>query len=105
MQIKTERRERTKIQLKNVWRRGLEHDLVLVVVLQTVWVLAVAAIFRATRGLHVRRAPWLGAERAQKRGRVRRTRADLHVVRLNDGAALLVPVGLQAQDGFLKSDH
>ena len=36
---------------------------------------------------------------------MRRARADLHVVGLQERAALLAPVLLQAQDDLLKGDH
>jgi hypothetical protein len=32
-------------------------------------------------------------------------RADFHVVRLEQGATLLVPVGLQSQDDLLECEH
>jgi hypothetical protein len=32
-------------------------------------------------------------------------RADFHVVRLEQGATLLVPVGLQGQDDLLECEH
>jgi hypothetical protein len=73
--------------------------------LQAIRVFAVAAIFRATRGLHIRGAPGLGPERAQEGGGVRRTRADLHVVGLQQGAALVAPILLQLKNNLLKSDH
>ena len=77
--------------------------LVLVVVLPAVRAVAVAAVGRAARGLDVGRRPGRGAERAQRRRRVEGAGADLHVVGLEDGAALRRPVALQAQDDLLEA--
>jgi predicted Na+-dependent transporter len=82
--------------------RGLEHHLVLVVVLQAVGVLAVAAVLGAAAGLHVGGLPGLGAEGAQEGGGVAGAGADFHVVGLQQRAALGVPVGLQREDDLLE---
>ena len=60
--------------------------------LQAVGVVAVAAVFGAAAGLNVGNVPRLGPERAQASGGMGRARADFHVKRLNDGAALVCPV-------------
>ena len=91
LEIEAERLERAEVEIEDVRRRRLQHDLVLVVVLQPVGILAVAAVLRAARRLHVRGAPRLRAERAQERRRVRRAGADLHVVGLQQRAALARP--------------
>src|SRR5690606_12135237 len=85
--------------------RRLEHDLVLVVVLEPVRILAIATVLRSARWLHVGRAPRFRADRAQERGGVERACADLHVVRLQKCAALEVPILLQAQDQLLEAEH
>ncbi len=94
--------QRTEVQLDHVGRRRFDRDLVLVVVLQAERVVAVAAVGRPTRGLHVRGAPGLGPDRAQERGGVERARADLHVVGLQDHATLLGPVPLQREQEVLE---
>src|SRR3546814_12971106 len=86
-----------------VGRRGLHRDLVLVVALQAVGVVAVAAIGRAAAGLHVGSVPRLRPERAQEGRRVERTGADLEIERLDQHATLLGPVGVQALDQLLES--
>ena len=73
--------------------------------LQAVGVFAVAAIFGAAAGLHVGGFPWLGADGAQKRGGVAGARADFHVVGLEQGAALGVPVLLQFENDLLEGQH
>src|SRR5690606_28344696 len=58
------------VQIENFGGRGLEHDLVLVVVLQAVGVFAVAAVFGAPGRLYIGRAPVLGSDGSQERGGV-----------------------------------
>ncbi len=71
--------------------------------LHAVRVLAVAAVLGAARRLDVGGFPRLGADGAQEGGGMAGAGADFHVVGLQQGAALLVPVLLQAQDDFLKA--
>lgn len=73
--------------------------------LQAVGIVAIAAIFGAAAGLHVRGPPWLWTDGPQEGGRVACARADLHIVRLQQGAALLGPVILQFKDDVLKAEH
>ncbi len=94
--------ERLQIQILNVRRRRLQDHLELIVVLQAVRILAIAAILRAARRLHISRIPALRAERAKRRRRMERTRADFHVVGLQDDAAMVGPIALQRQDQALK---
>ena len=100
--VDPDRRQRAQVRLLNVGRRGLDQHLELVVVLQTVRILRIAAVCGANAGLHVGRRPRLGAETAQNRGGIHRARANLRVVRLHDRAALCRPERLQAQDQILK---
>src|SRR6185503_6652918 len=104
-EIEPERAQRSEVQVENVRRRGLQNDLVLVVMLEAVRVLAVAAVLRAARWLHVRRAPRLGSERAQERRGVRRAGADFDVVRLQQRAAAIAPVALKRLDDLLECRH
>ena len=73
--------------------------------LQAVWILAVAAVFRPARRLHIGRTPRLRADRAQEGGGVESPGTDFHVVRLQQRATLPVPVVLEAQDDLLKGQH
>ena len=91
------------IELLAVGRRRLQDHLELVIVLQPVRVLAIAAVRRPARGLHIGGAPRLGPERAQRRRRMEGAGAHLHVVGLQDHAALLRPVSLQRQDQRLEA--
>ena len=100
--IEAERAQAAEVQVEDVERRGLDHHLELVVVLEPERVLAVAAVRGPARGLHVRRAPGLRPDGAQERGGMEGAGAHLHVVRLQDHAALVGPVALQGEDQFLK---
>ena len=84
---------------------GLEGYLKLIVVLQAVGVVAVAAVFGATAGLDVGGKPRFGAERAQAGGGVGCAGADFHIERLEQGAALGGPVVLQFEDDLLEGEH
>ena len=75
--IDAERHQRAEVQLQDVVRIRLHHHLVLVVALQAVRVLAVAAVGRAPARLHVGGVPRLGAERAQEGRRMEGAGADL----------------------------
>src|SRR5581483_9130273 len=81
------------------------HDLVLVVMLEAVGIVAVAPVLGTPRRLHVRRLPGLGPDRTQEARGVEGARAHLHVVRLHEHAALLVPVPLELEDQFLEREH
>ena len=103
--VDAEGAQRAEVEVHDVRGRGLEHDLILMVLVQAVGIFAVAGILRTARGLNVRGAPRFGTERAQERGGVRRTGTHLQVNRLQERTALAIPIFLQAQDDFLKSDH
>ena len=73
--------------------------------MQAVGIFAVAAVLRTARGLNVGGTPGFRPQGAQERGGMRGAGADFHVDRLQKRAALPIPVFLQAQDHFLKSNH
>src|SRR6185312_17370212 len=75
----------------------------LVIVLEAVGVLAVAAVGRAPRRLDISGAPRLRPERAQGGGGVERARAHLDVIGLEDNAALARPILLKPEDERLKA--
>ncbi len=91
-EIKAQRFQRTQIQLKDVGRSRFQHNLKLVVMLQTIRIFTVAAILGTAGRLHISSAPGLRPQCAQEGGGVRGARADFHVVGLQQRAALLVPV-------------
>jgi hypothetical protein len=97
--------QRLQIQLLDVDGRGLEHDLVLVIVLKPVGIVAVAAVLGAARRLHIGGAPRLGPDGAQEGRGMEGARADFHVVRLQQHAAMPVPEFVEAQDELLEGKH
>src|SRR6185295_7699875 len=80
----------------------LHNDLELVIVLQAVWILAIAAVLRSPARLDIGRPPGSRTQRAQCRRRVERARTHLVIIRLQDQAALGRPEVLQSQDEVLK---
>src|SRR6185437_416324 len=93
-----DRPQRAEIDVLDVRRARLQDHLVLVELLEPERVLAVAAVIGTDRRLDVGGAPRLWPEHAQERGWVRGAGADLGVVRLEDRAALGLPVGLERRD-------
>ena len=85
--------------------RRLEHDLVLVVVLQPVRVVAVAPVLRPARGLHVGGVPGLRADGAQEGRGMEGAGADFHVVGLQQRASLPAPERAQLLDQLLEGQH
>jgi hypothetical protein len=94
--------EAAQVKVLEVGRARLDDHLELVVVLEPVGVLAVAPVRGPPRRLDVGRGPGARAQRPQRGGRVKGPRAHLHVVGLQERAALARPVGLEAQDDLLE---
>ena len=74
--------EALQIEVLNVMRRGLQDDLILVIVLHAVWIFAVAAIGGTAAGLRIGGSPWLGPERTQERRRVKGPGAHFKIIGL-----------------------
>src|SRR5260370_34140307 len=102
-EIEAERLEALQIELLAIRGRRLQDHLELVIMLQAVRVLAIAAIGRPARRLDEGGAPWLRPERPKGRRRVKGAGTDLDIVRLQDHAALLRPEGLQSKDQGLET--
>ncbi len=94
--------EARKIELLDIVRRRLHDDLELVVLVKAVRVVSIAAIRRTAGRLDVGDVPRLRAEHTQERGGIHCAGALLHIVRLAENAALLIPELLERQDDFLK---
>ena len=101
-EIDADRGERLQIEVLKVLRRRLHDHLELIVVLQAVGVFAVAAVLGPARRLHIGRVPRLRPERAQGGRGMEGAGAHLHVVGLQDHAALLGPEPLQSEDKALE---
>src|SRR3569833_2138049 len=91
----------SQVKVQDLERRGLDDHLVLVIVLETEGILAIAAVGRTTRRLHIRGAPGLRTNGPQEGGGVECSGTDFHVVRLQDHAATVGPVALQGNDQLL----
>jgi hypothetical protein len=89
--IDADQLEALEVELLQVGRARLEDHLVLVIVLQPVGVLAVAAVGRPAARLDEGGVPRLGAERAQRGRGVEGARAHAHVV----GCRIRQPCALQ----------
>ena len=100
--VDAEHPQANEILVLHVLGRGLQDHLELVVVLEPVGVLAVAPVAGPAGGLHVGRAPGLRAQAAERRRGMEGAGAHLHVVGLEDDAAPLGPIGLQAKDERLE---
>jgi hypothetical protein len=87
----------------DVVRARLQQRLVLIIMLEAVGVLAIAAIGGPPRGLHVGGAPGFGAEGAQGGGGMEGARPHLHVIGLENHAALARPEGVQGEDDVLEA--
>ena len=92
--IDTNRRKTFQIELLKIRRGRFQQHLELVIMLQPVWVFAIAAITGTTRRLDIGRAPGSGSERPQSGGGMKRARTHLHVVRLQRDTAIIGPEAL-----------
>ena len=101
LQIDAEAFQRCQIQLLNIVRRRLHNHLELMMLVEAVRVVAIAAIRRAAARLHIGDMPGLRPQHAQEGRRVHRAGTLLHIVGLRQDAALLRPKLLQGQDDFL----
>src|SRR5207248_6098330 len=97
--------ERSEIDVQDVGRRRFEHNLKLMMLIESIRILAVSPILWPPRRLHIGGAPRLRTERAEKRRRVRRAGAHLHVVRLQERATLAAPVPLELENDLLERLH
>jgi hypothetical protein len=70
--------------------------------LQPVRIFPITPVRWPPRGLHVGGTPGLGPDGAQEGGRVKGACADLHIIRLQQGAALPAPVVLERKNQVLK---
>ena len=90
------------IELLDIFRRGLNDDLELMMLEQTVGVIAITTVSGATGGLYISHTPGLRAQNPQKGGRVHGASALFNVVGLCHDAFLISPEFLQFQNNCLK---
>jgi hypothetical protein len=94
--------EALEVEFLEVVRRWLDDDLELIEVLHAVGIVAVAPIGRPPRRLHIGRLPGLAPKGAERGRRVEGAGAHLHVVGLQQDAALARPIALQGEDKVLE---
>src|SRR5437868_8597975 len=70
---------------------------------EPVWVLAIPPVGRAAARLDIGRAPRVRPKRAQHRRGVERPRPHLHIVGLEDDAALRAPIVMERENQVLKA--
>ena len=100
--VNAQSEQRFQVKLLRVTGIGFEDYLELGMLLQAVWVDAVAAVIRAHRWFRVSNPPGLRTEHTQKGGGIHRASSDLGIIRLPDQATLPCPVSLQFEDNGLK---
>ena len=100
--VDADRLERGQVLVLDVRRGRLQDHLELLVLVEAVRVLAVAAVGGTARGLHVADPPGPRPEHAEEGLGVHRARAHLGVPRLVDEAAPLRPEPLQREDDLLQ---
>ena len=101
-QINTHRAQRFQIKLLHIFRRRLQDDLQLHVLVQAVGIFPIAPVGRPARRLHIRDFVRLRPQHAQKGFRRHGARADFDIVRLLQDTSALRPKSLQSKDQFLK---
>ena len=104
-EIDADRRERAEIKLLQVWRTGFQDHLILVIMLQPVGVFAIAPVGRPPARLDEGGVPWLGPQRAQRGRGVKGARTHLHVIGLQDQAALVAPIIMERQNHALETER
>src|SRR5260221_1596064 len=91
------------IQLLQIVRARLQHDLILVVMAEAAGIFSVSAVGRAAARLGISGAPPVGPKRAQHRRRMEGPRPHLHVIGLEDHAPLRAPIMVQGEDQVLET--
>ena len=101
-QVNADRGQRLEVKLLHVLRRRLQDDLELHVLEEAIGILAVAAIGRTARRLHVRDLVRIRSEHAQKGLRSHGAGADFDVVGLLHDRAAFGEESLELEDEFLE---
>ena len=93
--VDTDLAKRGEVEILQIRRIGLQDHLILIVVLQAIGVVAIASIAGAPARLHIGRTPGFATQCSQNGGGMQRPGPDLDVVRLENGATLRAPKGVQ----------
>jgi hypothetical protein len=94
--------ETVEIDLLNIDRGRLHDDLVLIVVLKPIGILAIASIPGTPGRLNIGHLPRLRAEDPERGCRMKRSGANLEVIRLLNDAPLISPKQFQRKDQLLE---
>jgi hypothetical protein len=100
--VQANRFQAIQVKALNIGRGRLEYHLELVVLEETVWILAVPPVGGPTRRLDVSDAIRVRPEHTEKRFGVHRPCPNLNVVGLLDYAPSIAPIFLQLKDEVLK---
>ena len=101
-QVDTDRLEASHVLLDHVGGGRFQNHLKLHVLIETIRIVAVAAVGGASAGLHIGGAIGLRAKHAEESLRAHGARADFHIERLLDNASALAQVLFEAQDHLLE---
>lgn len=99
--IDPQARQTFKIQLLDIVRSGLQHHLILIVVLHTVWIFTVAPISGTTAGLGISGAPGFRSQRPEKGRWMECAGSHLHIVGLMNDTAPIGPKAVQGKNQIL----
>jgi hypothetical protein len=100
--IDAEGLQTVEIDLLDIKRRRLEYDLILIIVLEPVGVLSIAAIRRPARRFDIGNLPRLRAQDPEEGGGIERPRPNLQIIGLLNDTSLICPESFQRKDQFLK---
>ena len=95
--------QRLQIDFLNIIGRRFHDDLKLMVLVQTVRIIAVTSVIRTAGRFHIRHIPRLRPDGSEKRRRIHRPRPFLYIIRLLQYAAPRRPELLERQNNLLKS--
>ena len=95
--------QRLQIDFLNIIGRRFHDDLKLMVLIQTVRIIAVTSVIRAAGRFHIRHIPRLRPDGSEKRRRIHRPRPFLYIIRLLQYTAPRRPELLERQNNLLKS--
>jgi hypothetical protein len=90
------------IKILNIVRRRLQHDLILIIMLQAIRVFAIATIGRTSAWLRIAGSPRLRPQRPQEGRRMEGAGAHFNVIGLMDDAAFVGPKTMKGENELLK---
>ncbi|RWX43299.1 hypothetical protein H206_02897 [Candidatus Electrothrix aarhusensis] len=101
-EVEAESFQTLQVHLLHIARRGFDHHLVLIIMLEAVGIFAVAPVSGAAGGLHIGGLPGFRPQGLEQSGRVKGSGTDFHVIGLHNNATGRGPVAIQGRDNILK---